>query len=77
MRPPCYNIETHTDCPDRKGGCTVGCKKWAAYVTERDKQYGERMRLNEEEHVFFKIGNARRKKYLKSVIESTRVKRRR
>ena len=29
------------DCPQRKGGCQVGCKKWAEYVSLRDDYYAQ------------------------------------
>ena len=40
---PCYDVETKTDCPDRKAGCAVTCKKWADYVVERNKIYEQRV----------------------------------
>ena len=29
------------DCPQRKGGCQVGCKRWAEYVSLRDDYYAQ------------------------------------
>ena len=42
MKNPCFNEETRTDCPRRKGGCQVGCPDWAAYVKERNAEYERR-----------------------------------
>lgn len=42
MNSPCYDIETKTDCPDRKAGCAVECPKWAAYVEKRNADYEKR-----------------------------------
>ena len=35
------------DCPDRKAACSVGCKKWAAYVEKRNAGYAERHKAAE------------------------------
>lgn len=42
LNSPCFNKETKTDCPDRKGGCAVNCPKWAKYVEEREEEYQQR-----------------------------------
>ena len=42
MKNPCYNTETHTDCPERYPGCGADCPKWAAYVVKRDAEYIQR-----------------------------------
>lgn len=36
--PPCGR-----DCKDRVVGCAASCAKWAAYVVQRDKEYGKRV----------------------------------
>lgn len=47
MRPPCFDIKTKTDCPDRKVGCAVTCERWAEYVEARDEDYRHRKDLSE------------------------------
>ena len=42
MKQPCYNSETHSDCPRRHSGCAIDCPDWAAYCAERDKGYEKR-----------------------------------
>lgn len=37
MKNPCYNTETHTDCPKRAVGCSANCPEWASYVKKRDE----------------------------------------
>lgn len=43
MNPPCYNRETHTDCPKRRVGCRSTCEEWqkfeAANADERERRY--------------------------------------
>lgn len=29
------------DCPQRKGGCQIGCDRWAEYVALRAEHYAE------------------------------------
>ena len=40
-RPPCYDVETRTDCPRRYVGCKAGCEEWhqwlALHAEEKDK----------------------------------------
>lgn len=40
---PCYDKETKTDCPDRKPGCQIDCKKWKEYSVDREKRYEKRI----------------------------------
>lgn len=40
---PCYDPETNTDCPKRKGGCHGECKEWAEYCKNRNRKYKERL----------------------------------
>ena len=40
---PCFDKKTRTSCPDRCVGCASSCKRWEAYVTERDAQYKQNM----------------------------------
>ena len=47
MTSPCFNVETRTDCPDRRGGCAATCKKWAKYVEARNKDYEKRQQVGE------------------------------
>jgi hypothetical protein len=42
MNAPCYNKETHFDCPNRRAGCQTSCEAWKQYLAERDKLYEER-----------------------------------
>lgn len=30
------------DCPDRCGGCSISCPRWAAYVEVRNAEYERR-----------------------------------
>lgn len=50
MRPPCFDEQTKTDCPDRKQGCAVNCEKWAKYLEARNAEYAERKKLGESNH---------------------------
>ena len=51
LKPPCYNRETKTDCPNRKDGCRSDCEKWQefekdnALAREYRKECAERNRL--------------------------------
>lgn len=42
MESPCFDVKTKTDCPNRRAGCAVSCKKWATYVRERDESYKQK-----------------------------------
>ena len=42
MTAPCYDPETHSDCPKRCAGCQTSCEAWKQYRDERDKTYVER-----------------------------------
>lgn len=43
---PCFNYETHTDCPSRTLACHVKCEEWAAYEERRNAQYAVRNERN-------------------------------
>lgn len=60
MKNPCFNEETRTDCPKRKGGCAVDCPEWAAYVKERDAEYKRRQEQAEIDRI---IANRRDKAF--------------
>ena len=55
MDSPCYNRKTHTDCPKRHAGCAIDCPDWAAYCSERDKEYEERAEISKNN---FALGRA-------------------
>ena len=57
---PCYNQQTHEDCPRRSGGCSVGCPEWDAYLKKRDKVYHERKIASMSDPID-KAGKSRRK----------------
>ena len=42
MNPPCYNRETHTDCPKRRVGCRSTCEEWEKYETAKKEEYAQR-----------------------------------
>lgn len=44
MSGPCYNPETHEDCPSRGPGCAATCELWARYCRERDDRYDSAIR---------------------------------
>lgn len=44
MENPCFDSSTKTDCPDRHGGCSVTCERWAKYVEERNRRYEQRQK---------------------------------
>lgn len=48
MTHPCFNAETHTDCPRRHGGCAIDCPDWAKYSAEMAKEYKRRARISEQ-----------------------------
>ena len=70
MNCPCYNRETHTDCPKRHVGCAVGCPDWATYSAERDKEYEKRAEISKTNFALGRsIDNLVAKK-LKRIIEN-------
>lgn len=69
MDSPCYNRETHTDCPRRHSGCAVDCPDWAAYCVERDKDYERRAEVCKKHFVIGKSIDDRIAKKLKRTIE--------
>lgn len=75
MKNPCYDREKKIDCPDRKGGCQVDCKKWAEYVEARDKEYEKRQAARISEEITYESASIRKINYLKGV--SSRRRRRR
>ena len=32
---PCYDTQTHTDCPNRKLGCRKNCAAWIEFETNK------------------------------------------
>lgn len=44
MKNPCYDPETHTDCPKRKVGCRKDCQEWKEYEADRRDHYSEKLK---------------------------------
>lgn len=42
LKNPCYDVETKTDCPKRRGGCQFDCPEWDKYLEKRDEIYKQR-----------------------------------
>lgn len=66
--PPCYDKQTHTDCPDRYVGCSAKCEKWSKYESLRDASYIER--VAESEAIRRKYDAMGRDKHLKKIISN-------
>ena len=66
-RPPCYNIDTKTDCPLRAAGCAIGCEAWAEYVKERDAEYQKRAEAMRAQNAIYDIEGSRVKGYFKAL----------
>lgn len=61
---PCYNIKTKQSCSKRCCGCAQTCKEWAEYVSERDKDYSRKKKIDVTEA--YEISrNKKIKKYMK------------
>ena len=69
MSNPCFNKETHTDCPKRHSGCAIDCPDWAAYCAERDKEYEKRAEVCEKNSLISKSLDNRIAKKMRRVIE--------
>ena len=76
MISPCYDPVTKTDCPNRHGGCAVGCKKWAEYLKERDKRYEEEAIKRDAEQAESMIKFDRKAKRAMRIIYKNRYKNR-
>jgi hypothetical protein len=52
LKAPCFDYETHTDCPNRAVGCRSTCEAWQVFEVAKKKQYAEDMvrheRLSDE-----------------------------
>lgn len=70
MSTPCYNQETHTDCPKRHSGCAINCPEWAAYCAERDKEYKKRAETNKKNVLLNTAIDKRTAKKLRKFIEN-------
>lgn len=48
-KPPCYDTDTNTDCPDRHVGCKGECERWKKWIDihaqEKDQQYRKKMEI--------------------------------
>ena len=75
LQPPCFNKETHTQCPKRHSGCAIDCPEWAKYCSERDKEYDRRAAANEENFITGKTMAERVEKNLRHVIRARGRKR--
>ena len=53
IKPPCYNEETKTDCPDRTYGCHERCEKWSKYEKLRNEEYRKRLMESEARNAHF------------------------
>lgn len=50
MNPPCYNRETHTDCPKRCVGCRSTCEEWVIYEAAKKEEYERRYREKKDNY---------------------------
>ena len=66
-RPPCYNVETKTDCPRRAAGCAVDCDDWAEYVQERDAEYKKRAEGLLVQNALYAVERSRVKDYYRKL----------
>ena len=70
MTAPCFNAETHTDCPRRHAGCAVDCPEWAKYSAETTKEYKRRAKICEQKMDADATRDRRIANNLKRVIEN-------
>ena len=61
LKPPCYNRETKTDCPNRKDGCRSDCEKWQEFEKDNALAREYRRKCSEHNGLFW---NKRIEKYL-------------
>mgnify|MGYP007072985820 CR=1 FL=1 len=46
---PCYNRETHTDCPNRYVGCRQSCQAWEIYQAQKDALADKKIKEHNKE----------------------------
>lgn len=68
MKNPCFDPSTKTDCPNRRGGCSVTCEKWAEYVKKREETYKDRY----HQAMMTEIANEHWAKHLKVKMKFSR-----
>ena len=48
-KPPCYDTDTNTDCPERHVGCKGECERWKKWIDihaqEKDQQDRKKMEI--------------------------------
>jgi hypothetical protein len=49
LKAPCYNHDTHTDCPDREVGCRSTCEAWKGFEAAKRVEYAETLDRHERE----------------------------
>jgi hypothetical protein len=76
MLNPCYDEATHTDCPNRRGGCAVNCKKWAKYCEERNKRYEEEYNKKTRKQADESFKYDRKAKRAMRILQKSRYKNR-
>ena len=54
------------DCPDRCGGCSISCPRWAEYVAARDAEYDRRRKEAVQRGAWYSVAQEQRhRKFLK------------
>ena len=74
MENPCFDSSTKTDCPDRHGGCSATCERWAEYVEKRNKNYKKRHMEVAGANDACRVRNVRYVRYLKKKMSSRQCK---
>ena len=62
MESPCYDRKLSQGCPDRRGGCSVTCERWAMYLKIRELEYKQRRKQADAEANQFEYSQARNKR---------------
>lgn len=76
MDSPCFDVKTKTDCPDRKKGCAITCKKWADYVIKREANYALRKQIVEATGAYTDTMGPHKRARMKKIINNRQCKRR-
>ena len=59
---PCYDVKSHTDCPNRTATCHSECPEWKEYLKKRDRIYAENKRKFEEKGLEIAYETSRHKR---------------
>lgn len=63
MQPPCFDIKTQTDCPNRAAGCNVTCTAWAEYEKYKVAKYEAQAIERAQQEVSYRYKESVEKKY--------------